>query len=146
MRKALCLLAGLMAATLLTQMSYGDTKGEIKYRKSVMEAVGGHMGAMAAILRNQVHSDELAFHADAMAKLSKLVPNIFPEGSGEGKTEAKAEIWQDPEAFKAAMDKFVTAANGMSEVAASGDMKRIGPAIKALGGSCKGCHDDFQDD
>ena len=32
----------------------------------------------------------------------------------------------------------------MAEAADSGEMSAIGPAIKKLGGSCKGCHDNFR--
>jgi len=129
-----------------SQAAFSDAKTEIKYRQSVMGVVGGHMQAMGTILKGQVHMDDLEFHAKGMANVSSIVPKTFPEGSGKGKTEALPEIWEDKAEFKAAMDKFVAAAEGMASASGSGDMAVIGPAIKALGGSCKGCHDNFKEE
>jgi len=42
------------------------------------------------------------------------------------------------------MDRFIEAAEGMASAAGTENMSEIGPAIQTLGGSCKGCHDDFK--
>ena len=81
-----------------------------------------------------------------MRAVSLLVPQVFPAGSGEGKTEALAAIWDEPAEFKIAMDRYVNAAAGMADAVASQDMGQVGPAIQALGKSCKGCHDDYKSD
>ena len=123
-----------------------DGDAEFKYRQGVMRTVGGQMSSMAAMLRGQVHLDNLALHARGMAELAEIVPNVFPEGSGVSKSEALPVIWEKPDEFEEAMTKFVDAANGMATAAGAGsvDMAAIGPAMKALGQSCKGCHDDFR--
>ncbi|MDH5738022.1 MAG: cytochrome c [Gammaproteobacteria bacterium] len=132
---------------LLSQITQADPEAEVKYRQAVMKAVGGHMASMAAILKGKTHLSELSVHADGMAALAKVVPGVFPEGSGNvGHTEALPVIWTDPQAFKTAMDKYVEAADGMQKAAASGEMSQVGPAINALGQSCKGCHDDFREE
>ncbi len=130
---------------LMSQWTFADAAGEIKYRQGVMGVVGGHMSSMVAILRGDVHMDDLKLHAQGMANIATVVPSVFPPGSGDGKTEALAIIWEKPEAFKAAIDKYVDAANGIKKAADSGDMQAVGPAIKKLGGACKGCHDDFRE-
>lgn len=129
-----------------SQAAFSDAKSEIKYRQGVMAVVGGHMKSMGTILKGQVHMEDLQFHAKALVNVSSIVPNIFPEGSGDGKTEALPAIWEDKAEFKSALDKFVSAAEGMAKASESGDMMVIGPAIKELGGSCKGCHDDFKEE
>lgn len=123
-----------------------DNKSIIKHRQGIMEAIGGHftaayssMGGMPAFNANQT------FHAESVARLSKIAVDVFPAGSGDGKTKAKAEIWSNPEGFKKAMDKFVMAAEDFAAASKSGDMASYGAATKALGGSCKNCHDDFKD-
>jgi len=109
-----------------------------------MKVVGGHMSSIGTILRGGVHMEDLKLHANGMASISKVAPNVFPEGSDAGKTNSKAIIWQQPEDFKMAMDKFVMAADNFAAVANAGDMANIGGAVKQLGGSCKGCHDDYK--
>ena len=61
-------------------------EGPIKYRKAVMKAVGGHMGAMAGILKGQIKGSkkELEIHAHAMQGLASIAPGIFLEGSDFG--------------------------------------------------------------
>jgi cytochrome c556 len=135
-----------LSLMLSAQLSFADAEADIKYRKAVMKVVGGHMAGMGTILRNGVHPDDLAFHARGMANVAALVPNVFPAGSGEGKTEALPAIWEDEAAFKVAMDKFVTAANATGAAADTGDNQAIAATLKALGGSCKGCHDDYKAD
>lgn len=131
---------------LVCPMVLADGEAEFKYRQGVMRTVGGHMSSLSSILRGQVHLDNLGFHAKGMADLAKIVPNVFPEGSGVSKSEALPEIWENPDDFKAAVDKFVKAANGISAAANDGDKAGIGPAMKALGQACKGCHDNFREE
>ena len=123
-----------------------DGEAEFKYRQGVMRTVGGHMSSMSGILRGQVHVKNLGLHAKGMADLATIVPNVFPAGSGVAKSEALPEIWENPDDFKAALDKFVEAANNISAAANGGDAAAIGPAMNALGQSCKGCHDNFREE
>ena len=83
-------------------------------------------------------------HARGLASLANVAPNVFAEGSATEKSKALPAIWENRAEFDAAMDKFVDAANNFATVAESGDMSKVGDAMKALGGSCKGCHDNFK--
>lgn len=120
-----------------------DPEAEAKYRHDVMEAIGGHMSSMGVILRNGIHGEDLLAHAEAISAMAKIAPNIFPEGSKTAESDALDAIWEDPEGFNEALEKFGEAADGMAVAAKTGDMGKIGAAIKALGGSCKGCHDNY---
>lgn len=118
---------------------------DIKYRQSVMRAIGGHMMASGAILQGKVpHQGDLAAHAQALAGLAGIAAHVFPTGSGEGKTHAKPEIWADWPAFERRLQEFKTKADGFAKAAAGADPAATGAAMKALGGACKDCHDKFQ--
>lgn len=130
----------------ISQSAFSDASAEIKYRQGVMGVVGGHMKSMGTILKGQVHMEDLQFHAKAMARIADIVPTVFPEGSGKGKTEALPAIWEDKTGFKTALDKFIVATQEMAKASESGEMSVIGPAIQNLGGSCKGCHDNFKEE
>ncbi len=140
------LIVGVIITMLVCPVVFADGEAEFKYRQGVMRTVGGHMSSLAAILRGQVYGDNLGFHATGMADLAKIVPTIFPEGSGVSKSEALPDIWENPDDFKAAVDEFVKAANGIAAAADDGDMSAIGPAMKSLGQACKGCHDNFREE
>ena len=140
-------LAGFTAAVIgagFATPAEADAAGDIKYRQSVMKAVGGHMGAMSTILKGMVpHSGDLKGHAHAMAELSKISSKVFPKGSGAGETRAKAEIWDRPDDFAKAVSAFQAAADDLAKTASS-NPKAAGDKFKALGKSCKGCHDTFR--
>ena len=142
MKRLVC--TAVISMLMVTMPAMADPEAEVKYRRDVMKAIGGLMGSMGGILRNRIHSEDLAVHANAMASLSKVAPGVFAEGTLTDKSNALPSVWEEPEAFSEAMMKFVEAADGMAAAANSGDMAQIGPAIQALGGSCKGCHDDFK--
>lgn len=129
---------------LLAPVALANGEAEYEYRHGVMEAIGGHMTAMVTILRKGVHQDELAVHARGIAALADIAPGIFPEGSDVEKSKSLPAVWENRADFDAAMSKFVEASKAMEQAASSGEMSQIGPAIQGLGGSCKGCHDDFK--
>jgi cytochrome c556 len=135
----------LTAILLTSQLALADAEAEVNYRQGVMKSVGGHMASMGAILKGRVHFEDFASHASAMAELATIVPNVFPAGSGTGKTEALPAIWEKSGEFQAAMDEFVRAANNIAEVAGAGNPRALGPAIQELGQACKGCHDNFRE-
>ena len=128
--------------------AYADKamQAEADYRHHVMEAVGGLTASMGDILKKGVHEDDLVIHARALAMLAEVVPHTFPEGSLTEDSEALPAIWEDPEGFSQAMDKFVAAAEQMAKAAATKNIRKILPAISELGESCKGCHDSYKAD
>ncbi len=128
-------------ATALATPSYA-TEDAIKYRKGVMKAVGGTMGSLAAIMKGKASMSHAPALSQAMVQLSKVVPDVFPEGSGGNDTAAKDNIWAEKDKFAAAVKGFQTAAMNISK--ASGDKAAFGAAFKALGGSCGGCHKPFR--
>jgi cytochrome c556 len=80
------------------------------------------------------------------AEAPKLLSH-FPAGSGPEsgvKTDAKAEIWTKPDAFKKAAGDLAAAAHTYNLAAQKGDLLAAGAAMKAVGGTCKSCHEQFK--
>ena len=86
--------------------------------------------------------------ANSIAKLAPDLPNWFPAGSGPDavKTEAKANIWEQPEEFKAAAEKLISASANFAAAASAGDVEGTKAQIMSLGGACKNCHDQFREE
>ena len=118
-----------------------------KYRSTIMKTNGGHIGAIAAIVKGNVsYKNQIADHALAVSAIAKHIPEMFPEGTGPDrvKTRAKAEIWTDRRKFEAmAADLSVQAAK-LAEVAKGGDMAAIGRQLGATGKACGACHRVFR--
>ena len=57
-------------------------------------------------------------------------------------TDAKPEIWSQPDKFKAA-ERAILEIQKPAQAAKSGDEKAMRSAAGEFGKSCKFCHDDF---
>ena len=135
---------GLSAAALAQE---NDPEAVIKYRQGVMRAQGGHISAMAQIVRGQVdYGDRLITHAKALNSIIGNIPELFPEGSDFGETEAKEEIWSDWEKFKESAKTAEQKSEVFLSTVASGDKEDIGKTFKDLGEACKACHKDFREE
>ena len=123
-----------------------DEEGAIKYRQSVMKAVGGHTGAIAQIVKkNNPNKSHLTPHADALEELMEMVPAAFEPKTSGGETRAKAKIWTDASGFKEAAREAQTAARAFHEATESGNEGNIGRRLDALLKTCKGCHDEYRE-
>lgn len=137
------LTAGVIAAVAGSAFA---SENDIKYRQSVMKAVGGHTAAAAAILKNEVpHKSDLKAHARGLAELARIAGHVFPEGSDFGETSAKADIWKKPAEFKKSLTAFQTQAAAFAQVAEGSDSKAVAGAFGALTKTCKDCHDTFRE-
>jgi cytochrome c556 len=122
-----------------------DAALDIKYRKAVMKALGGHMGSVVAIVKGQTaNSGHLSAHADAMAAIGHMAGDVFQKGSGDGDTRALPNIWQKPADFKAVVDALVKATADFAAAAKGNNVKAAGAALGAVGKSCGGCHKVFR--
>lgn len=84
--------------------------------------------------------------AATIAAIAPQVANSFPAGTGPevGKTHAKADIWQHPQDFAAAMRSFGTAAAAFDHAAQGSDVAAMKLAQANLGKTCGSCHERFR--
>jgi len=132
-------LLGVMLAPLVAQSGEEDI---IKYRRNVMKAIAGHMGAAGAIVQGKVnYKGDLVDHAKALQALMHDIPGLFPKDSDFGETNALDAVWSK----RAEFEKHAKGASGkavaFAKAAPSGN---AGATFKALGEACKGCHKDFR--
>lgn len=122
-----------------------DDAAFLQHRQKVMQSLGGHMGAIGAIMKNKLpYQKTIAVHALSLQMTSRVIEEAFEKEITAGRTDAKPDVWQD-------WDKFVEAAKNLGEesgklarVAQSGDMAAIGAQVKAVGKACGGCHKPFR--
>ncbi len=120
-------------------------EARIKYRQTLMPGVGSNMGGIGDILKHRLDlPGHVESHARQLAESSKLIGSAFEAEVTSGATDAKQKVWQDWEGFEAAIAKFEKAARALETAAAGRDRSAVGPAVKALGKSCGGCHDTFR--
>lgn len=117
----------------------------IKYRKAVMSAMAAHTGAFSLINFGRVeHQDHLIAHVDALAALGTQLKVLFPAGTGTGDTDALPLIWQEQEKFGQLVRASEKSTAELRAAVAAGDKAATMKAFKAVGESCKGCHDRYR--
>lgn len=117
----------------------------IDYRQGVMRAVGGNVASVAAIVVDGADfRDNLAMHTQFLADSTRDIPALFPEGSDFGETDALSSVWEDPDKFAQRSRETHEAAVALHEAVGQGDSAEIGQRFRALGQSCRSCHEDFR--
>jgi len=146
-KTTLAAVAAVMGLSLAAPAALASDEGEIKYRKSVMRSIGGHIGAIGGILKNETgNGAHLQMHADSLASMAGLVGDLFPKGSDFGAdTTVLPAVWDKPDEFAKAVKQLQDAAAGMSAAAKTGDMAQVGQAMGKLGEACKNCHENFRE-
>ena len=144
------LVRALAALTIISAIAFnataaGTAEDAIKFRHAIMTEMAAHMAALNYILTVKVDAEAFAQgHADALARASAEMDVLFPAGSGEGDTEALPAIWEDAEAFAAAVDEAQQAATKLQATLAGGDRKATMAAFAATGKTCKNCHESYR--
>lgn len=91
----------------------------------------------------------IAAAAATMNELAPQLPSWFPKGSGKeawSETRAKAEVWSDAEGFAAAADRLRVETEKMQLAAAAGDLAVVRVQDKAMGATCKSCHEKYREE
>mgnify|MGYP000953705923 FL=1 len=139
-------IAGLLALGVVATMAQdafvppATPQQAVDMRKSLMiedgrliRTLNGLSGAEAAaalnvILNNYTH-----------------IPALFPEGSNLSDSEALPAIWQNWDTFTAIVETGKAAATDAIAAAEAGDATAYATALRALGGTCGQCHQQFRE-
>ena len=130
------------AAFIIGISSLSASAGVIEDRKANFKANNASMRAIGSALSFD-DFDAVVGEAEKIAAWAMVMPDYFPEGSGEG-TSAKPAIWSDFAGFKNAAAANHQAARDLIAAAQSKDAAKTGAALKALGATCKACHQTFK--
>jgi cytochrome c556 len=143
-----------VAAACLLGMSaaiYADPQSKpadvVHYRQSIMGVIGWNFAPMNAMIKNKIAWDTAAFamRADRLQFLSTQALEGFQNPANGGvETDAKPDIWNDFEDFKAKLDAFITEAKALSETAKLGDETKTREQFKKTAETCKACHDKYK--
>ncbi|MCX9148537.1 c-type cytochrome [Erythrobacter sp. WG] len=121
---------------------------KVTERQENFKAIGGAFKAV----RGELEKDSpdyalIAAKAGDINARARRVGGLFPAGTSTAsgiKTEALPAIWSKPDAFKAAAQKLVDESGKLKTAAATRNKQAVAAQAMALGGACKGCHDQFR--
>jgi cytochrome c556 len=115
----------------------------VEERQAAMKAVGQSMKEGAGINTPATFDAAKAKTLmDGIAANAKKLHGLYPAGSGaDPKTEADPKIWEN----KADFDKRLTELGALATTASKATtLEAYTPAYKAVGGTCKSCHDLYR--
>lgn len=128
-----------------TVHAFDEHEATIDYRQGVMRAIGGNVGAFAAVVMDGAEfGDNLEMHTSQLVALTRDIPALFPEGSDFPETDAKEEIWDNWERFEELSQDTKEAAEALHAAVEAGDEDQYAIRFRNLGQSCQACHDDFR--
>lgn len=142
--------ATLTAATLVVGIAAADMSGQqaVDARQHNLKDLGGAFKAVRDQVRKpQPDMTQIVQAAEQISQLAGDMGRWFPKGSAPSEdieTDAKPEIWADPQGFIAAMNKFQAEAPKLLTFAKAGDTDGLKKQVGAVGGACKGCHDKYR--
>jgi cytochrome c556 len=116
----------------------------IEKRQKVMKG----QSAAAKAIKGAVESKDYAtveLKAKDLMSSSEKIPDLFPKGSTQGKTKAKAEIWEKPDDFAKNAKNLNKAASELASAAKAKDDAAVTAKVKAVSEACSSCHKAFRE-
>lgn len=126
----------------------GDEPPVLKERHDNFEGIGDAFKAVRGELEKGAPDFALiAAKANDINARAMKIETHFPAGTSRDDgydTEALPTIWQKPDEFKAAGQKLIDESAKLATIAGEGDKAATAAQAMAMGGACKGCHDQFR--
>jgi cytochrome c556 len=113
-------------------------------RQRLMRLIGGSWGDIQA-KHKAGNIDGIAVNAETIAVSSYHIPPLFPEGSATEKSNAKPEIWQRNDEFRAAARNLTAMAEQLRDAARNKNQPAVDGMVKEFGAkACGTCHTPFR--
>ncbi|MCF8210646.1 MAG: cytochrome c [Rhodoferax sp.] len=143
---SLVLALAAIATSVPATAQFAKPEDAIKYRKSALFVMQQNFGRVAAMAQGKAPFDaKIAAESAATAEFMIKLPWAgFGDGTDKGETKAEAKIWTDKAKFNEYAQKAEQEMAKLSAAAKSGNLENIKPAVVAVGGACKTCHDAFR--
>ncbi|MEM9333098.1 MAG: cytochrome c [Pseudomonadota bacterium] len=137
--------ATLSVATVGLAIATMAVAGPIEDRQAKMKAVGKSIGIVGKMAKGQSDFDAaLALQALTDMKAAAAdFETLFPDGSGEGKTEAAPAIFTDRAGFDAKQADFMASLDKVT-AAAPADLKALQASLGEVGKNCGACHKAYR--
>ena len=133
---ALTITTLMMGASLSVADVIDDRKAGFRSNVTALKAIRAAM--------NEGDAATVAQNAEKIADWFAVMTEYFPEGSGNGNTNARPEIWTEWDKFTALATASEKTARDLAANASMGDMDAIPQGFKVVAGTCKTCHQSFK--
>jgi cytochrome c556 len=106
-------------------------------------------GSLQTTAKSGGDVSKAAYTATGLARWAKVLPTLFPAGSGEGSvkvfTQAKPVIWTDRAGFDAAAANYAAQTDKLVQLAKAGDADGFKSQVGEVSKACDACHAKYKD-
>ena len=133
-----------LAAVAATGAVGTETALAVLERVDAMDQLAVAMKEVQGLINSKDGLVAIQAEAEGMKKIGESLPDLFPDGSGTGKTNAKPEIWERWAEFNSKAKNLADAAETLGQRAAAMDSPGVSEQYRALDRVCTDCHDAFR--
>ena len=112
----------------------------IETRKAVMFLSGSELATMRLAAQSDVDIRRLFAPTLGLRAWARVLPNMFPAGSGMAPSRARPEIWSDRAGFEAAAVAYGDAIERMGLAAVTGTREAFLERLTQVNAACEACH------
>ncbi len=141
-------LALLLGAAVVSSAAFAQAKPEVlvKQRKAAMTLMGKYFGPLGRMAQGKAayNSDIIKRNVGYLEVLDKMPWDGFQASTRDVKSRALPAVFDQPEKFKEAQQKFRAAVDKLAAASNGVDEDAIKAAMKGVGQACGGCHKNFR--
>ena len=105
--------------------------------------------SMGDAMKAGAEAKSQGFQAAMLAKWSKVLPQMFPPGTGKGETSANTQampaIWQDRAGFDRAAANYAAATARLVSLATANDTAAFTKQLEEVNQACMSCHTRYKE-
>jgi cytochrome c556 len=134
----------LTSATLA--LAHEGVTGVVKERMDLMKRQQDDLKLIGDMAKGKTPFDatKAAGAARDISVTAKKIHELFPEGSGGGKSDALPSVWKEWDRFTNNAEDLDSVANGLASSLDDGANQDWKAALQKVTDACKSCHQDFR--
>jgi cytochrome c556 len=136
-----CALA--IAAACLPSAAHDHATGVVKERMEMMEAMAKRLKAIRERIDGKRDLAAIKVDAEAIAAHAPHVVHLFPPGSTQKPTDARAAIWQNWSDFERKASALEVESKKLMNISAD-DPAALSAQARAVTEACGGCHEKYR--
>jgi cytochrome c556 len=122
---------------------HGHATGVVKERMVLMEELGKRMKAINTRIKDKQKLTAINDNARAIATSAGHIAHLFPPGSTQSPTEARAAIWQNFADFEQKAKALETESAKLAETNVA-DFVALSAQARAVSQACAVCHEAYR--
>jgi cytochrome c556 len=154
MSKRLIVLSGVLMGFAIPGLPLEDTPGVsaqdvIAARQASLDMSVITFRSMGDAMKAGNEAKSQGFQAAVLAKWAKILPQMFPPGTGKGETSANTQalpaIWKDRAGFDKAAANYAAATARLASLATTNDTAGFTKQLEEVNQACTFCHAHYKE-